>query len=256
MTEPSDKRDETTGLPTTTGVTPRNYTSKQAKERFAVAKYYGMGSDGEWTADEIADELDVSTRQVFRYIHESEIGEQVSEMLATTEAEWRLDTAIELRREVKRLEEIEQELLKKKEAIPTGFEQKTVQGTPTGDRNISLADQANEYRLEIPVPNDYKTVTDYGPDLERIQKEKRNYLQQIAKLLGLDADNQREIDETLAGQAQEVKVVEYREAEDDYPEQEVIDVDDNTAHINDADDADADADDDAEGSDVTGETDE
>lgn len=204
---------------------PSSYTSQQAKERFAVAKFYGMGSDGEWTAKQIAEEMDVSVRQVYRYIHDSEIGQQAREMLGTVEAEWRLDLAIQLRKEVKRLEEIEQELLQKKEAVPTAFQEHTVRGTPTGDRNISLSDHANEYELTIPVPEDYETVTDYGPDLERVQKEKRNYLQQIAKLLGLDSAQQRDVDEALAGRADEVKIVEYRTEEDDYPEQEVIDVD-------------------------------
>lgn len=217
--------------PDTPAPTPANYQSARAKERFAVAKYYGMGTDGEWTVKEIAEALDCSVRQVYRYIHESEIGDEVREVLATTEAEWRLDLALQLRREVKRLEEIEQELLQRRQAIATDFEEKTVQGTPTGDRNVRLADNAQEYTLKMPVPTSFETVTDYGPDLERVQKEKRQYLTQISKLLGLEAPEKREIDRTLATRHEEVKIVEYRDAEDDYPDQEVIDVDGSAAQI-------------------------
>lgn len=214
------------------GVHPKNYRSTEAKARFAVAKYYGMGPDGEWDPQDIADELDVSRRRVYQLLNESQIAEETREVLATTHAEWRLDMAVQLRREVKRLEEIEQELLERKEAVPVAFEERTVHGTPTGDRNISLSDHSNEYKLKIPVPTDFETVTDYGPDLERVQKEKRNYLQQIAKLLGLEKASRREMDETLATRHEEVKVVEFREVDgDDYPDQDVIDVDGTVDHI-------------------------
>jgi len=222
LAEPSDDPE----LPGNFHPTPGNYRSQGAKERFAVAKFYGMGSDGEWTVAEIADALDVTKRQVYRYLNDSEVGQETREVLATTEAEWRLDLAVNLRREVARLEEIEQELLQRKESVPVGYEEKTVEGTPTGDRNISLADHANSYSLKVPVPTDFETVTDYGPDLERVQKEKRNYLKQIAKLLGLDAAKKKEVDHTLAERREEVKIVEFRESDaDDYPEAEVIDVD-------------------------------
>lgn len=231
MADPSDN----TGEPPTSrhsGVTPDNYRSKEAKERFAVAKYYGMGSDGEWEPEAIAEALDVTERTVYNYLSESQIAEQTREVLATTEAEWRLDMAVELRREVKRLEEIEKELLQRKQAVATGFEEKTVTGTPTGDRNISLADTAASYRLKIPVPTDFEEVTDYGPDLERVQKEKRQYIEQISKLLGLDSADKKEVDHTLSQRHEEVKIVEFRNADDDqYPDQDVIDVDGEAAQI-------------------------
>lgn len=213
----------------------QHFKSQSAKERFAVAKFYGMGSDGEWDVQEIAEKLDVSARQVYRYINESEIGEEVREVLATTEAEWRLDLALQLRREVERLEQIEEELLQKKEAVPTSFEEMSVTGTPTGDRNISLPDHTEDYKLQIPVPTDFETVTDYGPNLEKVQKEKRQYLNQIAKLLGLEEAEQRNVDHTLATRHEEVKIVEYREAEDDYPEQDPVDVDGEVTEAKDVD---------------------
>lgn len=207
---------------------PAKYESQQAKERFAVAKYYGMGSDGEWTAPEIAEALDVSKRQVYRYIHESEVGEEVRQVLATTEAEWRLDLALKLRSEVERLEGVIEELSERKKAVPTGFETKTVKGVPTGKRNIKLpegaANNGQSYKLKLPVPTNYETVTDYGADLEKAQKEKRQYLKQISDLLGLNESDKRAIDETLAGRHDEVKIVELRRVEDQYPEAEPIDL--------------------------------
>lgn len=203
---------------------PAKYKRKSAKERFAVAKFYGMGSDGEWSVPEIADALEVTERQVYRYLNESDVAEDVREVLATTEAEWRLDMALNLRKEVERLEEIEQELLKRRKSVATDFETKTVEGTPTGDRNIRLPDESDTYRLKMPVPTNFETVTDYGADLEKVQKEKRQYLAQIADLLGLDAADKREVDHNLASKHEEVKIVEYRETDDPYPDAERIDM--------------------------------
>lgn len=108
----SDQRDGTGQLALSCGPTdPDEYSSPDAKARFDVAKYYGMGSDGEWSVEEIADALDVTPRQVYKYLDDSEIGRQTREMQATTEAEWRLDAALTLREEIEELEEIEKELL-------------------------------------------------------------------------------------------------------------------------------------------------
>jgi len=226
MTEPSDGDDET-NVPMLLNHDPSQYNSQDSKERFAVAKFYGMGSDGEWTVEEIADEMGVGERQVYRYLNESEIGKEVREVLAVTEAEWRLDMALQLRREVQRLEDIEEELLQAETTVATDYETKTVSGTPTGDRNISLADHAAEYDLKLPVPSNFETVTDYGKDLERVQEQKRKYIDKIADLLGLDAADKKEVDRTLTERREEVKIVNVRETDDDYPEVEpVTDADD------------------------------
>lgn len=204
---------------------PSRYESQSAKERFAVAKFYGMGTDGEWTVPEIAEAMDVHERTVYRYLNESQIGEETRQVLATTEAEWRLDMALQLRKEVERLEETEQELRQRKKAVPTGFEQKTVEGTPTGDRNIRLADDADSYRLKLPVPRNFETVTDVSSDLQAVIAEKRQYLDQIADLLGLDETAQEAVDQTLATRHEEVKIVEYRQSDDPYPDAEPVDMD-------------------------------
>lgn len=232
MSDPSDALPPKTVSKPGAMPSPHNWRSPESKARFAVAKYYGMGSDGEWTVAEIAEALDLSERQVYNYLKESQIAKETREILAHNEAEWRLDLALQLRREVQRLEEIERELLQQKQAVATGYDIKTVEGTPTGDRNIKLPDNPQPYRLEMPVPTDFEVVTDYGPDLERVQKEKRQYLSQIAKLLGLNEADKKEVDHTLATRHEEVKIVEYRGADDDdYPEAEIIDVDGEAAEI-------------------------
>lgn len=235
MADPSDddmpEKYSGDGLPTKGGPSPSNYRSQQARERFAVAKFYGMGQDGEWTVEQIADALDVTKRTVSKYLNESQIAEETREVLATTEAEWRLEMAMKLRKEVQRLEQIEQELLQRKQAVATGYEQKTVRGTPTGDRNVSLDEESQSYRLKIPVPKNFETVTDYGPDIEKVQKEKRQYLEQISKLLGLDEVQKKEVDHNLAARHEEIKIVEYRERDDDYPDADVVDVDGEAAQI-------------------------
>lgn len=203
---------------------PAQYQRPEAKQRFAVAKFYGMGSGGEWTVPEIADALDVSERTVSRYLNESQIAKEVRDVLAVTEAEWRLDMALKLRKTVQTLEDIEQDLLQRKTVVETEHETKTIRGQPTGDENIRLSEDAAEYDIEIPVATGYTEVTDYGADLERVQKEKRQYLSQIADLLGLNEADQRDIDETLAGRADEVKIVEVRQSDDPYPEADAIDM--------------------------------
>lgn len=229
MAEPSDNSGG--GLPMLGDHDPSQYTTKQAKERFAVAKFYGMGSDGEWTADEIAEALDCHPRTVYKYVHESDIGEDVREVLATTEAEWRLDMALKLRKTVEKLEAVEAELYEQQKAVATGYETKTVEGTPTGDRNIRLPDQVDTHTLKLPVPTDFSTVTDYSKALERVQKEKRQYIAQISDLLGLDAADRKEVDHTLASRHEEVKVVNIRESEDPYPTVDPIDTQDPDADV-------------------------
>ena len=237
MADPSDALPPKTASKPGAMPTPNHWRSPESKARFAVAKFYGMGSDGEWTVPEIADALELSERQVYRYLNESQIAQETREILALNEAEWRLDLALQLRREVQRLEDIEQELLQQKQAVATGYDVKTVEGTPTGDRNIKLPDNPQSYRLELPVPTDFEVVTDYGPDLERVQKEKRQYLAQVAKLLGINEADKKEVDHTLATRHEEVKIVEYRSTEEDaYPEAEVIDVDGQAAELEAVDD--------------------
>lgn len=182
----SDQHDGPAQLALSCGPTdPAEYSSPDAKARFAVAKYYGMGSEGEWSVEEIAEALHVTERQVYNYLNDSEIGRQTREMQAVTDAEWRLDAALTLREEIERLEEIEKELLQKTTTAPTDFEEQTVEGTPTGDGQVILADE-DDYTLTVPVPSEYEEITEYGSDLERIQKEKRQHIDQITKLLGLD----------------------------------------------------------------------
>jgi len=223
---PEGSANDTDGMPMLTPTKdPSRYKRQEPKERFAVAKFYGMGSDGEWTVDQIADALDVSERQVYRYLNESDIAEEVRDVLAVTEAEWRLDMALQLRREAQRLEDIAAELLQRRKAVATDFETKTVEGTPTGDRNIRLPDDTDQYRLKMPVPTDFETVTDYGSDIESVQKEKRQYLSQIADLLGLNEGDKKQVDQTLATRHEEVKIVEVRESDDPYPTAEPIDMD-------------------------------
>lgn len=228
MTEPSDDNDDA-GLPMLGEHDPSRYQSRSSKVRFAVAKYYGMGPDGKWDVEDIANELDVHVRTVYRYINESEIGQDVQDVLATTEAEWRLDVALKLRKTVERLEEVEAELMQAKKSVPTGYETRSIRGTPTGDRNIRLPDDVTPHDIELPVPVDFEDVTNYSKALERVHKEKRQYLSQIADLLGLDAADRKEVDHNLASRHEEVKVVNVRQTDDPYPDVQPVNAEDVTA---------------------------
>jgi len=172
-----------------------------------------MGSDGELSVDEIADALDVSTRQVYNFLNDSKIGRETRKMQGVTEAEWRLDAALHLREEIERLEEIEEELLDKTTTVPTDFEDQVVEETPTRDGQVIFAEQ-DDYSLIIRVPSEYEEITDYGTDLERIQKEKRQHIDQIVTLLGLDdyEDDQRQ---QRPAEGSDVKPVQFREIDDE-----------------------------------------
>jgi len=210
----SDQRNGTSQLALSRGRTdPSEYTSTDAKTRFVVAKYYGMGSEGEWSVDEIADALDVTPRQVYNYLNHSEIGRETREMQGVTEAEWRLDAALHLREEINRLEEIETDLLERTTTAPTDFQEQMVEGTPTRDGQVILSDE-DDYSLVIPVPSEYKEITEYGPDTEQIQKEKRQYIQQITRLLGLDDHaGDRRVQRPSVGS--DVEPVQFREVDDE-----------------------------------------
>jgi len=163
---------------------PSEYESFEAKARFAVAKYYGMGPEGRWKVQEIADALDVTPRQVYNYLNESQIGRETRKAHAVSDAEWRLGAALYLREEIERLEELEEELLQRSTTVTTDFEDKTVEGVPTADGTIMVSDET-DYPLSVPVPSEHEEVTDYGRDIEQIQREKRQYIDQICRLLGL-----------------------------------------------------------------------
>ncbi len=134
---------------------PSSYSSTEAKARFALATYYGMGSGGVWSVEEIADALDVSARQVSKYIINSEIGRETREVQGVTEAEWRLDAALQLREEIERPEKIETDLLARTMTVPTDFEEQTVEGAPTRNGQAILADE-DDSSLTIPVPREYE----------------------------------------------------------------------------------------------------
>ena len=172
-----------------------------------------MGSDGQWSVEDIAEALNVSERQVYRYLSETDTGREVHEVLATTEAEWRLNAALTLRREVERLEDQESELLQGTTVVPTDFEEKAVEGIPRGNEQVVLSDQET-HSLTLPVPSSYEEVTDYGPNLERIQKEKRQYLAQIANLLGLD-EWERHTNPHRPAEGSTAPLVEFRQRDDE-----------------------------------------
>lgn len=220
----SDQRDGTAQLAFSRGPTdPSEYSSSEAKARFAVAKYHGLGSDGEWSVEEIADALDVTPRQVYRYLNDSEIGRETREMHAVTEAEWRLDAALHLREEIERLEGIEQELLQRTTTVPTAFEERTIKGTPTSTGQVVLTGE-DDYSLTIPAPSDYEEMTEYDADLERIHKEKRQHIEQICTLLGLDGHSDRHGGRTPT-EGSDGPIVEFREIDDasDGEETETVD---------------------------------
>lgn len=110
------------------------------------------------------------------------------------------------------MEEVEQELLNGTTTVPTSFEVQTVEGTPTRNGQVVLADEV-DYSLSIPVPSEYEEVTEYGRDLEQVQTKKRQYVDQIATLLELD-EHDWHYPEHRPSEGSDEKPVQFREIDE------------------------------------------
>lgn len=197
-----------------TGDDPRF--DKDTRVRIAVAKYHGLDGE-EWTRAEIGDYLNVTESAVAKYLDEPNQIEADPSMYAEVEAQTRLSLIQSLHDKLDRLSEIEDELLAERDVVPTQFEmEKDVPGTVdlSDVPNVETNDeQAQQVRLDVPVPKRYKEV----PNVEAVTevwREKRLVQEQLEDLLGLEAPEELDVD---ANETLDVKVLQ----SDELPDQPV-----------------------------------
>jgi len=197
--------------------TPR-FNKKEARIRFTLAKYYGLGSDNEsWEVAEIADYLNVEEDTVYDYL-QSEMAEDMKAMFRERLAEMRMEVAERLMRKLDRLDELKDELRQEKRPAVTSHNVETVQGDNVEiDIDGISVDEANVGDIDVPVPNRYREVTEIG-NLKDIWDEERRTIEQIEDLLGLEEPDQLEAE--VEGTVEQ-KVFQLNSGDDGLPDQEV-----------------------------------
>jgi transposase len=204
---------------------------KKTRVRIAVAKYYGLDGE-EQSYEQISDELGVSTKQVKRYIHETSVGAEAEKMLAQKEAQARFQIYEKLSRKLEHLEQIEEELLEKKDIAPSSYKLESATGMVAFDSvpNVQADPKAENVTFieqDVPVPDDFVEVSDVG-ELKDVWREQRQVIEQMEDLLGLEEPEQ--IEET-SQQIVDVKHWSMDGADDNLPDQEVVELESDTEEV-------------------------
>ena len=195
---------------------------QETKVRIAVSKFYGMGKDGEWSYERIADYLDEPVHRVKQYIHESSLGAEAEGMMAEKEAQTRMEIYRDLKNKLDNLKQVEQELLNAKEAKPSSYKMEKARGRVSFDSVPNMEgdyDDGSIKEIDVPIPDDYAEVTDVD-GLKDVWREQRQVIEQLEDLLGLEEPEQ--IEQT----SEQVIDVKHWQASDvgaDLPDQEIID---------------------------------
>ena len=197
--------------------------SVRTRKRIAISKYYGL--DGtKHSYKEISNLLNVSPRQVRRYIHESSVGAEAEKMLAEKEASARFQIYQQLSRKLDRLSQVEEELLKKKDAVPSSFSIQDAKGMVSFDQVPNMAgdyENGEVISAKVPIADDFVEVTDTD-ELKDVWREQRQVIEQMEDLLGLEEPDK--IEQT-GQQVIDVKHWSMDGNIDNLPDQEVVDVD-------------------------------
>lgn len=179
------------------------FRKKDMRVEVALAKYYGLGEDGEgWDYSEIADYLRVDEKTVRRYIHETEIAREVEDKLAEKQARTRMKIAMKLLDRVDRLEE--QIQAKERETRPAvaSHRYENVKGEVNMVKEGMEVTDDKELEFQVPIPDKFVEVPKVDNDLKTLYKEWRMTVQEIEDLLGLEEPEQvesehREINATI-----------------------------------------------------------
>lgn len=170
------------------------FRKKETRVRVALAKFYGMGDDGEWTVEEIADYLRISPATVRNYVYKSQLSDEVEDKLAEAQARTRMDLAMRMLDRLDDLEELieEKRAVKKPEVVSHKIE--TVEGDVVMNRDgMSVGgEDTKEVEFNVPVPDQFSEVTKVDSEMETLLREWRQTADDIEDLLGLEAPEQIE----------------------------------------------------------------
>jgi predicted DNA-binding protein YlxM (UPF0122 family) len=201
----------------------------ESRRRFALSKYYGLGSEGEWSIEDIADELRVSESTVQNYIYDSEMGEQVREMFPAAEERMKMDILLEKKDRLDQLRTLFNDKTDEKEVAVTGHRLESVRGEVNfqdidGVMPPSEDMGNNTIRLDAPAPDQFEERSVFDEEARAILREIRKHENDIREMLSLDEPDKVETEHT--GDAViEQKVYNFDGADSTLPDAEVIDVD-------------------------------
>lgn len=197
------------------------FDTKSERIRFAIRKKYL--SEEDWTNPEIAEELNVSPAVVSKYINHTPQAEEVQRAKSEIETEQWRQLLSDLMQRIDRLSELERQLWDVVEPVVSGYEFEDVEAEVEtyhlqqgGDSmQLDLApeedDTGEEVNVEIPVPAQWKEIPEFSR-LRSVWSERRKAEEQLANLLGLEADE----NVNVSGEITERKV--YAVETDDYPD--------------------------------------
>lgn len=205
------------------------FRKKETRVEVALAKYYGLGEEDPWDLDRIADYLNVSRSTVEDYVYNTEMAEEVEQAAAEAQARTRMEIVVKLKKELQKLEDIEEELLQAKDTIISSYTPKTVEVKVNSPEGVHFDDDSGSPTVstQIPVPQDYKEVPDTSK-LKNVWIQKRKIIQDIEDLMGLEAPDK--VEQESKQVSLERKVYEVK-TEGDFPEAEVQHVNEGPAEI-------------------------
>lgn len=196
---------------------------QETKIRIAVSKFYGMGKDGEWTYERIAEYLDEPVYQVKQFIHESALGAEAEGMMAEKESQTRMEIYRDLKNKLDNLKQVEKQLMDAKDVKPSSYNLEKAMGRVSFDQVPNMEgdyDDGTLKEVNVPIPDDYVEVADID-GLKDVWREQRQVIEQLEDLLGLE---EPERIEQTSEQVIDVKYWETSNVGDELPDQEVIDV--------------------------------
>ena len=201
----------------------------EQRRRFALAKFYGMGNDGEWSMEEIADELRVNKDTVRSYIYETDIGKEAREMFPAAEERMKMDILMEKKSRLDKLREMFQDKLEETEVSVTSHRLESLRPEVNFDHVDGLRAPEGEgtpdniIRLDTPVPDSFDERSVLDSEARAILREIRKHENDIRDMLSLDEPDKVET-EHHGDAVIEQKVYRFDGADDNLPDAEVVDV--------------------------------
>jgi len=209
------------------------FRKKDMRVEVALAKYYGLGEDGEgWDYGEISDYLRVSEKKVKEYIHQTELAEEVEDRLAEKQARTRMKIAMKLLDRVDRLEEAIRAKEQETRPAVASHRYERVKGEVSMNKDGMEITDDKEIEFDVPVPDKFVEVPKVDTDLKVLYKEYRSVIQDIEDLMGLEEPEKvesehREINATIKSWNVDMSDADFPQAEVKGAEaaDEAIDVD-------------------------------
>jgi hypothetical protein len=215
-------------LPSTDKDRPK-FRRVEQRRKFALAKFYGQGSDGTWEMEEIAEYLNVSEATVENYIYDTEMGEQVREVFPAAEERMKMDIVLEKKKRLDKLREMFDAKLQEKDISVTGYKINTVKGEPNfenieGFKSPEEEGMSDVIRLDAPLAENFEERTKLDGEARAILREIRKHENDIRDMLSLDQPD--EVKTEHEGDAMvEQKIYNIQgSSNDEMPEARVVDV--------------------------------